>query len=75
MADNAPMIRVNLDDINGNLATYLGRVENGETLILMREDKAVAELRPIPGQSFTTRPFGLCAGEFSVPDDFDAPFA
>lgn len=67
------MIRVNLDDINGNLAAYLSRVENGETLILMRSDKAVAELRPIPGQASTMRPFGLCAGEFSVPDDFDAP--
>jgi hypothetical protein len=21
----------------------------------------------------TPRPFGLCAGEFTVPDDFDAP--
>ena len=67
------MIRVNLDDINGNLASYLSQVENGETLILMRSDKAIAELRPIHGRSPTMRPFGLCAGEFSVPDDFDAP--
>lgn len=31
-----------------------------------------AELRPI-SSSKQLRPFGLCAGEFTVPDDFDAP--
>jgi antitoxin (DNA-binding transcriptional repressor) of toxin-antitoxin stability system len=67
------MIRVNLDEINGDLAAYLKRVENGETLILMRSDRPVAELRPLPSKASTVRPFGLCAGEFSVPDDFDAP--
>jgi hypothetical protein len=31
-----------------------------------------AELRPISSTK-QLRPFGLCAGEFTVPDDFDAP--
>lgn len=31
-----------------------------------------AQLRPI-SSSKQLRPFGLCAGEFTVPDDFDAP--
>lgn len=67
------MIRINLDEINSDFAAYLKRVENGETLILMSSDRPVAELRPIPPEASTVRPFGLCAGEFSVPDDFDAP--
>jgi hypothetical protein len=33
----------------------------------------VAEGKPIVSQTKTFRPFGLCAGEFTVPDDFDAP--
>jgi hypothetical protein len=33
----------------------------------------IAELRPIASTSKELRPFGLCAGEFTVPDDFDAP--
>jgi hypothetical protein len=33
----------------------------------------IAELRPITPSSKQLRPFGLCAGEFTVPDDFDAP--
>ena len=69
------MIHVNLDEINGDLAAYLKRVENGETLILMNADRPVAEVRPIPPEASTVRPFGLCAGEFIVPDDFDAPLS
>lgn len=38
----------------------------------MQADKAIAELRPITSGR-QLRPFGLCAGEFTVPDDFDAP--
>lgn len=39
---------------------------------IVRSDKLIAELRPITS-SKQLRPFGLCAGEFTVPDDFDAP--
>ncbi len=38
----------------------------------MRFNQPIAELRPIIS-SKQLRPFGLCAGEFTVPDDFDAP--
>ncbi|MCI0490996.1 MAG: hypothetical protein L0229_30775 [Blastocatellia bacterium] len=31
------------------------------------------EIKPIVSDSETLRPFGLCAGEFVVPDDFDDP--
>jgi antitoxin (DNA-binding transcriptional repressor) of toxin-antitoxin stability system len=47
-------------------------VEAGATFLILEADKAIAELRPII-TSKQLRPFGLCAGEFTVPDDFDAP--
>lgn len=34
--------------------------------------QSIEELRPIPSGK-QLRPFGLCAGEFTVPSDFDAP--
>jgi antitoxin (DNA-binding transcriptional repressor) of toxin-antitoxin stability system len=71
--DNQPMIRVGVEEIKSDLSTYLRRVENGETLILVRSDRAVAELRPVTKATPSRRPFGLCAGEFVVPDAFDAP--
>ena len=68
------MIRVSLEEIASDLVRYLRRVEEGETLILLRSDRPIAELRPINDQAtLSKRPFGLCAGEFIVPDDFDEP--
>lgn len=74
MIDNQPMTRVSVEQIESDLAAYFQRVEDGETLLVMRSDKPVAELRPVISESVRERrPFGLCAGEFTVPDDFDAP--
>jgi len=68
------MIRVSVEEIASNLIRYIRRVEEGETLILLRSDRPIAELRPIKNQApLSKRPFGLCAGEFIVPDDFDEP--
>jgi prevent-host-death family protein len=67
------MAQVSIEDIQRDLATYLQRVEAGETLVIVRAGKPVAEVKPVVPLVETLRPFGLCAGEFTVPDDFDAP--
>jgi antitoxin (DNA-binding transcriptional repressor) of toxin-antitoxin stability system len=51
----------------------LDRVEAGEHLVVVRNGRPVAELRPLPATRTGPRPFGLAAGAFTVPDDFDAP--
>jgi len=66
------MLNVTFEEIQRDLLTYLQRVEAGETLVVIKADKAIAELRPISALK-QSRPYGLCAGEFTVPDDFDAP--
>lgn len=66
------MLNVTVDEIQRDPLKYLRQVEAGETLVIVRADQAIAELRPI-ASSKQLRPFGLCAGEFTVPDDFDAP--
>jgi antitoxin (DNA-binding transcriptional repressor) of toxin-antitoxin stability system len=66
------MLNVTIDEIQRDPLKYLQQVEAGETLVIVRSDKPIAELRPI-ANSRQLRPFGLCAGEFIVPDDFDAP--
>ena len=63
-------MKVTIDEIQRDPLQYLHRVEAGETIVIIRQDKAIAELKPITNQ---LRPFGLCAGEFTVPDDFDDP--
>jgi antitoxin (DNA-binding transcriptional repressor) of toxin-antitoxin stability system len=66
------MLSVTVDEILRDPSKYLRQVESGETIVILQAEKAIAELRPI-ASSKQLRPFGLCAGEFTVPDDFDAP--
>jgi antitoxin (DNA-binding transcriptional repressor) of toxin-antitoxin stability system len=66
------MVQVTLDEITHDPQTYLNLVEAGETLVILKAGKPVAEVKPIVSSAKTPRPFGLCAGEFTVPDDFDA---
>ena len=68
----AVAINVKVDEIQRDPIKYLRQVEAGESFTIVQADKAIAELRPIDGNK-QLRPFGLCAGEFTVPDDFDAP--
>lgn len=67
------MITISIDHVKDDFLKYLQRVESGETLLILRDDKPIAEIKPISSPSSQLRPFGLCAGEFVVPDDFDDP--
>jgi len=67
------MAQVTIEDVQQDFSTYLQRVEAGETLVIIRAGKPVAEVKPVVPRIETLRPFGLCAGEFTVPNDFDAP--
>ncbi len=67
------MSTVSLDDLMRDPSALLDRVAAGEQLIIAREGRPVAELRPLSPPAGGRRPVGLCAGQFVVPDDFDAP--
>jgi len=74
------MITVTLEDIQRDIAGYLHRVQSGETLIVTEANSPLVEIKPAAYADIEARiearplrPFGLCAGEFVVPDDFDAP--
>jgi prevent-host-death family protein len=67
------MSYVTLQDLQHDPASLLDRVEAGERLIVSRAGRPVAELRPLVPAALGPRPFGLAAGAFAVPDDFDDP--
>ena len=71
--DNVVMNQVSIDEIRRDLQSFLQRLESGESLIITQDGRPVAEIKPIVSNSETLRPFGLCKGEFVVPDDFDDP--
>jgi antitoxin (DNA-binding transcriptional repressor) of toxin-antitoxin stability system len=64
---------VSLQDLERDPAGLRDRVEAGERLVVAREGRPVAELRPFSPTPQGPRPFGLAAGSFAVPADFDAP--
>lgn len=64
---------MSLEDLQRDPEALLDRVEAGEHLVVVRNGRPVAELRPLPEARPGRWPFGLCAGAFTVPDDFDAP--
>jgi antitoxin (DNA-binding transcriptional repressor) of toxin-antitoxin stability system len=67
------MSTVRLQELQRDADALLDRVEAGERFVVVRGGRPVAELRPVIGTGPAPRPFGLCAGAFVVPDDFDAP--
>ena len=69
------MSTISIEDIEPRSCRLPARVENGETLVVTRDEHAVAEIKPIARAPLDPRPFGLCAGQFTVPDDFDEPLA
>lgn len=74
------MVTISIEEMQHDLAGCLHRVQAGETLLVLEASLPLAEIKPVRefGEHFAVgvgepRPFGLCAGEFIVPDDFDAP--
>jgi prevent-host-death family protein len=62
---------VSVHEAKTHLSALLARVEGGEEIIIARGGRPVARLVPL--ERVTRRLFGLDAGLFEVPDDFDAP--
>jgi prevent-host-death family protein len=67
------MDTVTLQDLERDPEGFLDRVEAGERLVISRGGRPVAELRPLAPVVRGPRPFGLAAGSFTMPADFDAP--
>ena len=65
---------ISIKEIENDPTNFIRRVEAGETFVVSKSGKPVAEVKPIaPTAEGKLRPYGLCAGEFTVPDDFDGP--
>ncbi len=67
-----PAMNVSVEEIKRDVEKVLHRVLEGETLVITERDQPVAEISPIESVR-RPRPFGLAAGSFVVPEDFDAP--
>ena len=64
---------ISVQEIQRDPSGFLGRVEAGESFVVVRGEQPLAEVHSFAARVTLPRPFGLCAGRFSVPSDFDAP--
>ena len=64
------MIKLNIHEAKKHLFKYLELVAKGETILLLKGNVPVAEIRPIPIKPKARRPIGLAKGIFEVPPAF-----
>lgn len=65
---------INVHEAKAHLSELLDRVEAGETVIICRRNKPVAELKPVPASPLTEpRPIGLAKGVGHVLPSFFEP--
>ena len=65
---------VNIHAAKTHLSRLLDAVADGEEILIARAGRPVARLVPLQGAVVPQRrQLGRLAGQFTVPDDFDAP--
>jgi antitoxin (DNA-binding transcriptional repressor) of toxin-antitoxin stability system len=65
------MSSISVQEIQSDPDAFLRRIEAGESLLVVRDQQPVAEVKPVASRSSEPRPFGLAAGQFVVPPEFD----
>jgi antitoxin (DNA-binding transcriptional repressor) of toxin-antitoxin stability system len=67
------MSTISLQDVQQDPLAFFRRVEAGEAFVVFQGERPLAEVRPVATGATQPRPYGLCAGRFTVPADFDQP--
>ena len=72
------MTQVSTESISPIWEKYFHAIDEGESILLTKNNVPVAEIRPINGHAENghtkkLRPYGLAEGEFEWPEDFDDP--
>jgi prevent-host-death family protein len=68
------MTQVNIHEAKTHLSRLLRKVMQGEEIIIARAGKRVARIVPFREKEKDRVP-GLDRGQFTVPDDFNAPLS
>ena len=67
------MTTIQAQDIERDPSSFLRKVRHGESFVIVEADLPIAQLKPVVRAAQRLRPAGLCAGEFTTPEDFDDP--
>jgi prevent-host-death family protein len=64
------MKTINIHEAKTHLSHHLNEAVKGESIIICKRNKPIAELRPILSKSMGKRPIGLAKEVFTVPASF-----
>jgi prevent-host-death family protein len=64
--------RVGVHEAKTHLSRLLREVEEGDEVVLMRGNTAVARIVSEPSEPSVADSFGMFAGQFEIAEDFDA---
>lgn len=68
------MIEITMEQAQADLAGHLDRAARaGETIVITRDARPVAEIRPLPAPPRAPRPIGLAQGMGTIHPDFFQP--
>ena len=70
------MLQLNINEIKTHISATLARVEKGETVIICKRNKPIAQIMPIEQKPVKKRPVGLAGKEypdFEIGDEFFEP--
>ena len=67
------MIKINISEAKTHLSQYLTQLMEGETILLCKRNKPIAEIRRLPERNKKKRPIGLAKGQFKLSSDFFDP--
>jgi antitoxin (DNA-binding transcriptional repressor) of toxin-antitoxin stability system len=67
------MNTISVQEIQSDPTAFLHRIEAGELLLVVRDARPLAEVKPVSTPDDSLRPYGLAADCFTAADDFDRP--
>ena len=67
---NRTMNKVNIHQAKTHLSEYIAHLKEGESILLCKRNKPVAEIRLLPPLQIKKRPIGLAKKIFHVPESF-----
>jgi len=67
------MIRLNVHEAKTHLSGHLARLAKGESILLCKRNRPIAEIRPLAAPRTAPRPLGLAKGKLKLPPAFFKP--
>ena len=67
------MVHLNVHEAKTHLSKYLKKLQQGEVIVLCRNNRPIAEIRALPSSQAKKRVFGVDQGKIRISPEFFEP--